>query len=345
MLLISGKYLKLHSWWIPKIAPGVFTWILFSLIFKHQCDFNTSTTIFLTFFILIVLAVFGHLINDYSDIESDKKAGKSNLFNKIGIQNKTWIFAGLLIIIITASYFVPNEIRLLIFIQVLLNCSYSLHPIRLKERGWWSLMVTGLYERTVPYLIIIFSIIPIQTMLHQDFYFLVLYLLWGLFWEFRNFINGQVEDTENDIKAKLNTLAIAVNPSTLKKVKTVFLSLELMTLISWYSLWILLGGTTIIFFLLINVLIVLIHIITIKDLFYIKHYERFIDFLYCYSFLSSLLIYCLIFDIIHPALGIGFLLVFISNYTLATLKFIFNKIFFVGSLIVNNGFYYLRKIF
>jgi 4-hydroxybenzoate polyprenyltransferase len=340
-----NQSIKLQSWWIPKIAPGVFTWILFSIILKNQCDFNTSTNVFLLFFILIILAVFGHLINDYSDFHSDEKAGKSNLFNKIGFKNRQWVFSSLLLIISIASYFLPTEIRFLVFIQILLNCAYSLAPIRLKEKGWWSLIITGFYERTVPYLMIIFSIIPIHTIQYEQVYFLVPYLFWALFWEFRNFMNGQVEDKENDVKAKLKTLAITVQSSALNKVKTVFLSLELLALISWYVTWIFWGDSTVLLFLLLNSLIVLIHIITIKDLFYIRHFERFLDFLYCYSFLSSLVIYSLIVDAISPLPGACILLLFISSYTFASLKFVYQKIFFVASFAVNHAIYYLRKIF
>ena len=69
---------KIGKWWNYKIGGALFTFILTKAIFRDS-GVNTEEIILFITFLLLILLGFG--INDFTDYEADKSAGKNNFFN------------------------------------------------------------------------------------------------------------------------------------------------------------------------------------------------------------------------------------------------------------------------
>ena len=79
--------LKIDKWWVYKIAGGIFTW-LFILLYQHT-PFSWPLILGFSQILLLyfLLAITGHMLNDYFDMEYDAIAQKRNMF---GTTKKLW---------------------------------------------------------------------------------------------------------------------------------------------------------------------------------------------------------------------------------------------------------------
>lgn len=350
MLKQLNTYFKFDCWWIPKIAPGVFTYLLFAYLGSSGTTIQFKGNVLLLFSLLFILAIFGHFINDYSDYEADLKANKNNIFQKIQLKHATLLLTIIILSSFSIAYWINWKVFILVGLQVLLNILYSIKPFRFKERGWLAVLITGFYERTIPYLMIIFSVIIEWNV--DLIIFSVIYLLWAYLWECRNYINGQLKDYENDIKSSSRTFIIQKGKEIVIKEKKNLLIVETLGLLVWIAILIQLKQETI-YFLILIIAIPFIHETIQRRTLIFKNKENFLDFLYQYAMPHSLIILIfIILDIEQWYLALTMLILLRSDYPLATTKriltlsiYIFYKIRFLLSKIVNYSIYYYRKLF
>lgn len=206
MINLQGFDLKIDKWWIYKIAGGIFTWLLI-LLYQHA---PFTWTLILGFskilWLYFLLAITGHIWNDYFDIEYDAIAHKRNVF---GTTKKLWYLLPLIMLPFLALGWVVlidglGVLFFLVVIQLIISILYAMPPFRLKERSWLAVISTGFYERIIPYLMLfywmkIWSDIP---------YYFIAYLAWAYTWECRNYLNGQLDDFVLDKHSNVNSLAI-----------------------------------------------------------------------------------------------------------------------------------------
>lgn len=229
-------FLKLDKWWVYKIAGGLLTAVLVTFEFGIIINSIYWTNILLLFAAFICLAIFGHLLNDLSDVDSDSKVGKSNLVQSIGKGRSVFIMICSLICAFVLVAFIKQPLLLLLSaLHVALNVSYSLRPIRLKERGFLAVLATGFYERTLPYILISVMLLHLPHVKEGSKVILLVYLLWSYTWEVRNFINGQVSDRNDDEKTGLTTLALKFSLATLRRAKWGVFILELILALIWLT--------------------------------------------------------------------------------------------------------------
>lgn len=342
--------LKFSKWWHPKIGTGVFTWLLFSVYLTNKVE--TDLKALLLFGLLILLGVLGHLINDASDYKQDKKVGKNNLFNKFGIQRAPWIILTFIIAATFLSFQFNRLICYLTILQIFFNGFYSFRPIRLKEKGWWAVIITGFYERTIPYTIILFWLIIPQDLTVVQIIFLFFYFSWAYLWECRNYINGQSNDIESDKLANVYSLGITVEVEKTQRVKNNFSHIEIGSLTLWLFYLFIENHLFMTVFVLSFILLHSINLIVNKELDYTLKFERFIDFSYTNLFVLSIIATSVLSEKISVSIGIVLFILFQTSYAYATLNWIKSKliyiyyfIFGIGSFVVNHTIYYLRKLF
>jgi 4-hydroxybenzoate polyprenyltransferase len=198
--------LKIDKWWVYKIAGGIFTWLL--IIIHQKIDFSWPLLFSLAQILLLyfLLAISGHLMNDYFDIAYDAKARKRNLF---GVEKKRWHLLVLMLLPFLALGLAVAiaKTKLLLYLviaQLGISLIYAAPPIRLKERGWAAVFFTGFYERTIPYFMMF---VWMNVWLDIPFYF-VIYLVWAYVWECRNYLNGQLKDYGQDYQSNVRSMAI-----------------------------------------------------------------------------------------------------------------------------------------
>lgn len=177
------------------------------LVYVLSIWFQIPFSAFISLSILSIITImgfasFGHLVNDYFDIEQDKTAGKSNLFQNKGIGEIFLFFSIALSAMLIPWAFLPNNsisIGLIIF-QITLFFLYSMPYIRLKEKGIVALIVDALYAHVVPSVLATYTfmlaaekqveILPIAAL-----------IVWQMLIGLRNILLHQFDDMEADRKA------------------------------------------------------------------------------------------------------------------------------------------------
>lgn len=316
--------LKIDKWWVYKIGSGVFTLILIKLLSSDYSKITFDFSDLILFAILVLLAIYGHFINDYADFEIDKIAGKSNVFNSIPIRTAPRL---ILVLAISSTFvtvlFFSRVVLLFVLLQMACSVLYSIRPFRLKERGLLALALTGFYERLNPYIIIFLYLTPNWIELGLIELLLILfYFIWSYLWECRNFINGQLEDVENDQQSAVRSLVIRLGNSRTVVIKKILLTLELLMLIAWQTCLILFEFNLIYF--LLGILIFQLIQVFGSRLRYRK-VEVVLDNCYSNIFMASLLIILSILGVINPFIAAGIILFFQYRVMADAVDFIYNR--------------------
>ncbi|MCS6935756.1 MAG: hypothetical protein NZM35_11520, partial [Chitinophagales bacterium] len=182
------------------------------------------------FTLLIGLAIQGHFINDWGDLRADCLSGKHNLLSGLPDAWLPALMPGIIAVNLLIGLTLSNKIILLcVIVQTLLNVLYSLHPMRLKERGLAAAVVTGLHERALPYFIILLHI----GVFKKWVFFSVCYIFWGFVWEIRNFLKGQSEDAQADALAGVRSIALTYGQTRIQRWMHTLLTAELVLLVVW----------------------------------------------------------------------------------------------------------------
>lgn len=225
-------FIKVDKWWVYKIAGGLFTVIIFTIWYKIPIHFQFWKNLAVLFSSFGVLAVFGHLLNDLTDLESDRLSGKRNSVSQIGTSTSTLLVVLLAAFGLLLLYTLNNQLLFALGIfQVVFNLAYSVRPVRLKERGFWAVIVTGFYERALPYAMIGTLL---QTTAEFDFIDVItIYLVWSFFWEARNFLTGQQTDQISDLQTNQKTVAVVYDGHTLNTIQRLLFLAEIGLFIAW----------------------------------------------------------------------------------------------------------------
>lgn len=142
----NGGFIRYNSIWQNSAA-------LFFIVFAGQ-QFSLQFIGQVVIFILFSTAMtgFGYLVNDLADIDLDRRHGKPNVFTNM---SSRWAsLVALLTLMIGSIFGLPfarqPSFAILWLLWVLVATSYSLPPLRLKERGLAGLVATVLAQQTLP---------------------------------------------------------------------------------------------------------------------------------------------------------------------------------------------------
>jgi len=134
------------------ILPALYILILTNGIWSGQ---QLCAVVMLTVFDCLFLA-FGYLINDYSDLEVDRLAGKKKVMHAIPRQAAFLMVvlsaaAGCLsVLVISHSGFTVLWLAVIYFF----GAFYSARPLRFKERGIWGWLVSSTAQHCFPLFLI-----------------------------------------------------------------------------------------------------------------------------------------------------------------------------------------------
>mgnify|MGYP002763132681 CR=1 FL=1 len=201
-----ARYIRLSEWFDSKVPFMLMVLMFFYFINMNQCLPETFIICFLSYGLYVsMFLAFSYVINDYSDIEVDRKAEKQKIISELP---QIIIIASMIVMIVIGIVpmllIVQNKIGFLllsIFIYVS-GAAYSIHLFRFKEKGVWGLLECSIAQRCFPLIPLFFIIdVPIS-------HFVVFQLI--------SFVNGvryllvhQNIDYENDIKGGVKTIATA----------------------------------------------------------------------------------------------------------------------------------------
>ncbi len=192
------KFLRADEWIYSKV-PMMLGCMLF---FQLQSPSNGSNFLFVSYFLYVsMFLAFSYVINDFSDIEADKRAGKVKYIAHISKP-----IAILLMLLMVAIGCVPmllvvqNKIGFIISatITYISGIMYSMPPFRFKERGGAGVIECALAQRSLPLLPIFFEY-GANNLAYTSF--VLISFLDGI----RYLLIHQVKDMENDRKSGVHT--------------------------------------------------------------------------------------------------------------------------------------------
>lgn len=219
------------EWWLIKGAPVMGTAYATAFILNSSLIKIWYWLLFLLFS-LSFIAIFAHLLNDFSDQEQDVLSGKSN--QMAGRSPSVQIF-------ILISCTIPIGLCVILLLQypwllivylsmVAIFMAYSLRPLRLKERSFRGTIADALGAHVLPQ---VFAVLLVSQVLAQPvpIVWLGAITLWSLATGLRGIFWHQLIDLENDRAAGVNTFAIIVSPKYIIKVaKLALLPIEILML-------------------------------------------------------------------------------------------------------------------
>lgn len=189
----------------------VFFFVLFITVIPIKIEY------LLFEFILLLLAyvtigIGGFLLNDFTDAESDKIAGKKNISNVI--KPKKILFSIILFwtIGLFISWGLSKGILGLVVLQLVLLIIYATKPVRMKERGIWGILLDAIYAHVLPELILLAFIHKYTNEVFIPTSFLLISFSIGI----RDILAHQLQDYSNDLKSNTKTFTVEHYKSAIK---------------------------------------------------------------------------------------------------------------------------------
>ena len=201
-----AQYLRIGEWMSSKVIMMLGALAYFVCLSDIEMAGAVRQLVVYFLFLSMFLAI-SYVVNDLSDLESDRKAGKQKVI--AGLPRRVvWISLGAMLLAgdvpIMAVAYDKTACLLLIAITTFLGLAYSVPGIRFKEKGAWGLVECSFAQRCMPLTLILLFIERNRTNI----------LLWVL-WFLLSFLNGiryilihQYIDRENDRASGTHTFVL-----------------------------------------------------------------------------------------------------------------------------------------
>src|ERR1044072_1898288 len=140
-----------HHWWKPK-ATSLLN-ILYTVMFIGTLPFSRSLLLLVPAVVTIAgIGSFGHLLNDWFDVEADSRANKENRLTHVSLWQKSLLVSVALVVALLPWIILPSD-RLSVILLIgefLLLVFYAPPPLRLKERIYLAPIADAAYAYAVP---------------------------------------------------------------------------------------------------------------------------------------------------------------------------------------------------
>lgn len=211
-------YFRVIEWYDSKI-PFMLCGYIFNIILAgDRSVWDISIKFILYFIYLAVFFSFSYLINDYSDMEADKKARKKKVIFDVDKRLTTIVLILLPICGVVPLWIYLDFNMLYIGLTVavyFLGAAYSIPLFRFKERGFIGLLECSVAQRCIPLLVIPFLVDS------YNIYF-VLWIVISFIDGIRYLVIHQYIDRENDLKAGVRTFVLDYKINAKKLLITLF---------------------------------------------------------------------------------------------------------------------------
>lgn len=198
---------RARTWWKPK--AGNLLSVLYVALFVGSAPFSQALPLFLLSVITIAgIGTFGHLLNDWFDVDVDERAGKLNRFAILSSWQKRFAVLGAFSIGLLPWIILPrNRISLgLLAVELLLLLLYAAPPARLKDRIYLAIISDAAYAYALPATLAAHTVLLAAARSYDPF-FVALLFPWQMFLGIRHYLNHLAQDRLNDLAAHSSTLA------------------------------------------------------------------------------------------------------------------------------------------
>lgn len=203
MLTNIQKYLRTSDWLDSKV-PFMIAVALFLYLFSEANipDNRLYINLGAYFLYISMFLAFSYVINDFTDIDIDRKVGKQKVMHKLP---KSIVVISMIAMILlgTIPLIIVVEKKLILFcftiFLYLSGAAYSVHWLfRFKERGLIGLIECSVAQKCLP-------LIPLIFIFSVKWYYLLIFMLLSFVNGLRYILIHQAVDYENDIKSGVKT--------------------------------------------------------------------------------------------------------------------------------------------
>lgn len=223
-VISAAKTLRANDWWQTKVPflLGIFYWFLTP---AYQFGWGLGLQILALLVWIVGAAGFGYFVNDCFDIEQDRQAGKANAAAKFSV-TKRWLIASTLLVVSLLPWLYLAQsafVLVLIGLHLLSFITYSVPPLRFKERYYLGVLNDAVYAYLLPVAIVAYTAYELSWNLFgpaelphglicvyaggyyepQD-----MVLLWALLAGLRNIIQHHLIDRKEDKRSGTKNVAI-----------------------------------------------------------------------------------------------------------------------------------------
>lgn len=179
-------------------------------------------------FLLLSLAGtgYGYLVNDWADLDLDRRAGKRNVFSGMGRGRGTLVLAAVLALVVVLGLpFVRRPGFLSLWVAWgLVATFYSLPPVRLKERGALGLAATIAAQQPIP------AAMAFAALGHLPTWGALVFIAYITLRGICSDVGHQMRDRERDAVAGAQTFAVRHGHRTIARIYGISLELETLLL-------------------------------------------------------------------------------------------------------------------
>lgn len=234
------KKLRMPVWW-HHLVPPILS-IIYVIIWVNEVPLKQVVIPVLLFIISIIgTAGFGYWLNDWTDIETDRQAGKSNVTAGVNNRSRVLIFFALLLLGWLPWLGIPASPWAYLFLGLLQLCFilYSVPPFRFKERSFLGILCDIHYGHVLPIAITFATFLPLW-MPQKLWDWALITGITGLLYlkGIRNIVEHQINDRKNDLRSNTFTFiqAIGAVPAAWL-LRSVLVPLELFAIAGLLARW------------------------------------------------------------------------------------------------------------
>lgn len=216
-------FARAGNWWFSKIPP-LLTVSYLTILMTDTDPRVAAVLIGCYVFSVSSVAIYGHVINDIFDVETDLQAGRRNAMTDVPQSMRV-----LLAVIFLCAGFLPALIVhypltafLLLGANYLWPTIYSVPGFRLKERGLLGVICDALGSHITPTLLglVLFGAFELPAPIRRLYPLII--TVWATALGIKGILHHQVLDHEADTASGTSTFAIAAGPDAIKRFMTEF---------------------------------------------------------------------------------------------------------------------------
>jgi hypothetical protein len=206
---------RFGNWWTHKIPPLLLV-VYVELIRRHASLGESVAAICVLVCCVSCVAAYGHVVNDWSDIADDHRAGKPNVMRDVRVGRRVMLCFGLIVagFVVLAPFSNAWPARILLAVNFLWPTLYSIPRVRLKERGVLGVLSDAAGSHITPTL---FAFADVSLVVGGSINVVVFtaLLLWGTALGIKGILYHMIADRANDDMAGVSTFAAGFDVSKL----------------------------------------------------------------------------------------------------------------------------------
>lgn len=206
---------RFGNWWTHKIPPLLLVMYI-ELIRRHASLGAAVGAVCVLLCCVSCVAAYGHVVNDWTDIAEDQRAGKPNTMRDVRVGRRAALCAGLIVaaFLILTPFASAWPARIALAVNFLWPTLYSVPGVRLKERGLVGVLCDAAGSHITPTLFA-FAAVTLFVPAPANAAVVTAVLLWATALGIKGILYHQIADRANDERAGVATYAATVDVTRL----------------------------------------------------------------------------------------------------------------------------------